>query len=228
MIIAGYTTDGLKQWITPAGERVEQCVGRVQKIYVGVAVGEFFAKRVWVDEGLTDFECCVFLKTVFSEQAFYSMDYETIERDSGRVLLHAFALHQPVLQKKVTAIETNLHGLGRALDMLFQPLCAFQCVSIYMDHILLSVHRDACVYYFTQEFFSDYSSIVHAMRIVMERYYAAEPLEISRCFYMNFSGKREFEYDSTHPFDAPVTCVNSEWLKWLIPYGLACRGIQRD
>lgn len=227
MIIAGKIANGMTQLITQTGERVRSSV-RPQKTYIGVSFEMFSAKRLWVDDALTDAERVLFIKNQFSDVAFYSVDYEVIDRDAGRVLLHAYALHQNYLFKKATAVETVLHGLGRALRHMHDCGGTYQCVSIFEQYIVLSVHRDDCIYFFVKEYFKQSKEVIYAIRRAMERYYASRPIAVDQCFFVNFTQDKELAVCAEVDFAATVTWIDEEAKEWLIAYGLACRGLVHD
>ncbi len=228
MIIAGQVVNGLTQLITHSGERVDAAL-KPKKIYVGVRMDQFSARRIWVDEALTDAERILFLKTIFSRRSFYTIDYEIIARDNGRVLLHAFALHEKLKGRRIAAVETVLHGLGRAILHLYACAMAYQCVCLYPHHLLLTVHRNECLYYFVEEAFKSNSDITRALRRALERFDASQPIRVEHCFFADFAQGPGLIIDPLLEAVAiPTTWIEPASLHGLVAYGLACRGLIGD
>lgn len=227
MIIAGQVVNGWTQRITDAGERIVSAA-KPQKIYIGVTLDMFSAKRLWVDDVLSDAERILFIKKQFAGSAFYSVDYEIIDHDAGRSLLHAYALHERCFKKNVTAVETTLHGLGRALFRLYDYGRLYQCVSIFEKAVVVSVHRDECLYFFATEYFAKQHEAIYAIRRAMEHCYVAHVIDIDQCFFVNFTDDKALDLFGEIDFDAPLTVIDDHSKAWLVAYGLACRGLEND
>ena len=194
------------------------------RCYWGVATHEFVAKRLWVDAVLDDAERLVYLRSQLTGCAPVSIDYEVLQHDTGRMLLHAYALCQPIKQT-VAAIETNLHGLGRALRRLYKVNEVMQCISVYEDAIELSITLRDCIFYFRREAYEGPSQMIFALRRAQQCYFVSEPIAYQHCYYLDFSNHHVLDSVADVECDVPIVEVDRAWLPWLVPYGLACRGL---
>ena len=226
MMILGQTSSGLKQLIDLKGQRINSKVAP-SRCYWGVASDEFIAKRLWVDSVLDDAERLLYLRSQLTPGVPVSIDYEILQHDAGRMLLHAYALRQP-LKHRVAAIETHFHGLGRALRRLYKTTQVMQCLSIYEDAVELSVHLRDCVFYFRRESYTGWRQMIFALRRAQHCYFASNPVAYQHCYYLNFSGNSKLNSIADIESNVPIVVINPTWLTWLVPYGLACRGLKND
>lgn len=235
MIILGITTEKNRVLLNQRGERVYQ-EQPPDSITLGLETNLISSKRIWVDAKLSDEQKILFLKHQFGVGTSNCIDYECIKHDQGRQLLHAYSmsrnrlLHtvkQYQLKGKTLYVETSLHGLGRALAKRYglgeKP---FHCLSFFNHAVLLSVHTADVLIYYQQEFIRHSKDAVCAARRVLVRYQSDhDHREIEHIFYVSFVPQASFvDFDF---FGGIFSCFNVSYedAQWMIPYGLALRGV---
>lgn len=226
MMILGQTSCGMKQLVDSEGQRVAHH-HRPMSCYLGVASEEVIAQRLWVDAALDDDERLLFIKSQLNQCVISSIDYEIVQHDADRVLLHAYALREPI-KHRFTAIETQLHGLARALRRLYAVTDVIQCLCIYDDAVELSIHLHDSIFYMTRETYTEPTEMIFALRRAQQNYFISEPIRYDHSYYLNFSKHQQFHSAALIETDTSLVIVDSAWLTWLIPYGVACRGLQHD
>jgi hypothetical protein len=223
MIIAGQNSSGQRQCISQTGDIIDEDVV-AKKTYLGVCTDQIKSKRLWVDSSLSDSERVLFIKNSFKEISYSSVDYEIIDHDAGRDLLHGFAFLHKISQRNIAAVETDLHGLGRAIEWYHAPSGAYQCISIFENSICLSVHNNKTLYFFVTLRYISKQEAIFAVRRAMEHYYVSQPINLGHCYLINFCQKQGLNIHTKIHFDAPLTVVDGRH-GWIIAYGLARRGL---
>lgn len=212
----------MQQYIDNRGCRVDAVV-KPKKTILGVSLDAVRAKQVWVDSVLSDAERLLFLKNLFNN-TMQPIDYDVLRQEVGRDLIHAYVLNHPPKRHKVAVIETDLHGLGRAIQWDMKPQGMFQCLSVCSDAVVLSVHQEETVYFFKKQDIETPAEAAYAARRAQECYNSAIPMALSHCYFINWTEVSELNIYPDLAFDAPLTVIPERDARW-VAYGLALRGL---
>lgn len=235
MIILGITTDKNRILLNQQGERVyrEQSP---DSIILGLEISAISSKRIWVDAELSDEQKMPFLKHRFGASTNHCIDYECIKSDQGRELLHVYSVPRNMLlhtlkqykfKAKTLYVETSLHGLGRALAKrcgLGKKL--FHCISFFNHAVLFSVHsEDVLVYHQLEPMYHSKDSLCAARRAFVRYQCDDDRREIVHIICLSFTPNRSFEDADFLTESVSYSRVSYEECRWIIPYGLALRGV---